>query len=80
MIVNVDRKRFGKLITNNTVVPVDAEIQSLALRTWRLVDLRTGCRSVWAGAMSSGSCVVVRAQAVGIRDGLHINDNGMLFT
>lgn len=60
-----------KLIANNTVVPVDAEIQSLSLRTWRLVDLRTGCWRVWAGTVSSGSCVMVRAQAVWIRDSLY---------
>lgn len=48
-------------IANDTVVPVDAQVQRLALRTRRLRDLRAGRRRVRAGAVAGGPCVMMRA-------------------
>lgn len=62
-----------KSTTNDIVVPVDAEVQSLALRTGRLRDLRTRRGRVGAGTVSGGSGIMVRTQAVRIRDGLQTN-------
>lgn len=56
--------------TNDIVVPVDAEVEGLALRTGRLGDLWARRRRVRAGAVSGGARVMVRTQAVRIRDGL----------
>lgn len=60
MIVNGLGKVPRRLITNDTVLPVDAEVQSLTLWAWSLVDLRTGRRRVRAVTMSGGSGVMVR--------------------
>lgn len=49
------------VIVNDTVVPVDAQVQRLTLRTRCLGNLRTGRRRVRAGAVAGGPRVMMRA-------------------